>query len=45
MKASPHEIRASFVPSLLSMTSLTWSMWFVKEKLLKDLAFGVAALI
>lgn len=45
MKASPGGIRMFFVLSLFTMTDLTWSMWFVKEKLPKALALEGAALI
>lgn len=44
MKASPGGIRVSFVLSLFTMTSLTQSMWFVKENLPKALALEGAAL-
>lgn len=33
MEASPGGIRVCFVLSLFTVTSLTWSMWFVKEKI------------
>lgn len=45
LKASPGGIRVSFVLNLFTMTSLTRSMCFEKEKLPKALALEGAALI